>query len=279
MISKQEIMTHASELKLAPNIIEKDYILNCILAGIVANQELEKNWVFKGGTCLKKCFFEEYRFSEDLDFTLLRSDHVNEIFLQNQFERISRWIYSQSGIEIPVELIQFEVYKNPRGNLSAEGRISYKGPMQRRGNLPRIKLDLTADEKIVLTPESRKLYHPYSDILCKETMIQTYCIEEIFAEKLRALSDRLRPRDLYDVVHLHQDQRWQPDKNKLLISLKQKCAYKNIEIPTISSMLKRTELNELKTEWKNMLSHQISDLLPFDYYWQELPGVLMWIHD
>jgi hypothetical protein len=32
---------------------------------------LSNQWVFKGGTCLKKCYIETYRFSEDLDFTVL----------------------------------------------------------------------------------------------------------------------------------------------------------------------------------------------------------------
>ena len=34
-----------------------------------APEALRESWLFKGGTCLKKCF-ETYRFSEDLDFTL-----------------------------------------------------------------------------------------------------------------------------------------------------------------------------------------------------------------
>jgi Nucleotidyl transferase AbiEii toxin, Type IV TA system len=51
-------------------VVEKDYVLGWILAGIYGHEELAESWVFKGGTCLKKCYFETYRFSEDLDFTL-----------------------------------------------------------------------------------------------------------------------------------------------------------------------------------------------------------------
>ncbi|GAI46757.1 unnamed protein product, partial [marine sediment metagenome] len=50
-------------------IIEKDYILSWVLAGIAANKKLQNKLVFKGGTALKKCYFGNYRFSEDLDFT------------------------------------------------------------------------------------------------------------------------------------------------------------------------------------------------------------------
>jgi len=64
-------MDFSREFNLAPNIVEKDYVLGWVLAGISNHEELGSNWVFKGGTCLKKCYFETYRFSEDLDFTII----------------------------------------------------------------------------------------------------------------------------------------------------------------------------------------------------------------
>lgn len=54
---------------LQANLIEKDYALSYILAGISAIPALRDALVFKGGTCLKKLYFSSYRFSEDLDFT------------------------------------------------------------------------------------------------------------------------------------------------------------------------------------------------------------------
>ena len=71
MITKEEIQEIASQKLLDLKIIEKDYVLSWILAGIHHNETLKNSWVFKGGTCLKKCYFETYRFSEDLDFTIL----------------------------------------------------------------------------------------------------------------------------------------------------------------------------------------------------------------
>ena len=71
MISKQEILEMSRELGLSAQVVEKDYSLGWMLAGIWNQKELKQNWVFKGGTCLKKCYFETYRFSEDLDFTLI----------------------------------------------------------------------------------------------------------------------------------------------------------------------------------------------------------------
>ena len=70
MVDRREIIGIAGTKSLLPQIIEKDYVLGWILAGIYQHESLTDNWIFKGGTCLRKCFFETYRFSEDLDFTL-----------------------------------------------------------------------------------------------------------------------------------------------------------------------------------------------------------------
>jgi predicted nucleotidyltransferase component of viral defense system len=87
MIDKREILETASSFLLLPNVVEKDYVLGWILAGINAHEELAESWVFKGGTCLKKCYFETYRFSEDLDFSLRDENYLDEEFLRPVFSR------------------------------------------------------------------------------------------------------------------------------------------------------------------------------------------------
>ena len=198
----------AVEYNLPANLIEKDYVLSWLLAGIFNSVNLNKKWIFKGGTCLKKCYFDEYRFSEDLDFTIVDSKHMDVDFLLTEFVKISAWIYEESGIEVPIDMIKFEQYENLRGNISIEGKIAYKGPMLRKGSNATIKLDLTNDEILVRKPDTRSIYHHYSDVVaCNKNPIYTYCIEEIMAEKLRALVERMRPRDLFDIINIHFDTR------------------------------------------------------------------------
>ena len=67
MISRREILDTSHVLGLLPQVVEKDYVLGWILAGIYQHAALKETWIFKGGTCLKKCYFETFRFSEDLD--------------------------------------------------------------------------------------------------------------------------------------------------------------------------------------------------------------------
>src|SRR5260221_3375479 len=155
MISKAEILETAAKVGLRPDVVEKDYDLGWTLAGISAHQELREKWIFKGGTCLKKCYFETYRFSEDLDFTLADAAHLDGDFLKRAFAEVGEWVYERSGLEMPVEGQSFDLFNNPRGNLSCQGKLSYKGPVSPNVavvRLPRIKLDLTADKRMVLRP-------------------------------------------------------------------------------------------------------------------------------
>lgn len=46
---------------LTEEVVEKDYVLGWLLWGIGSHPALSEHWVFKGGTCLKKCFVETYR--------------------------------------------------------------------------------------------------------------------------------------------------------------------------------------------------------------------------
>lgn len=278
MISKQVVMEQAKIHNLPANTIEKDYVLGWILAGIAEADNLKNHWVFKGGTCLKKCFFESYRFSEDLDYTITDPAHRNLDFLKSEFLDVREWIYEQVGIEISPEGVMFESYENPRGQISIQGKIAYKGPMQRRGNDPTIKLDLCWDEIMVESPILSAIYHPYPDENF-DFRVQTYSIEEIFAEKLRALVERMRPRDLYDIIHLHNDNRWQPDRARVLATLIKKCEFKAVEVPTLALINAMPSKQDMLLDWNNMLVHQISDLGPSEIYWEKLPAVFNWLYD
>jgi predicted nucleotidyltransferase component of viral defense system len=276
MIGRQEILEFAREVSLNPNVVEKDYVLGWMLAGIAYHPHTRDTWLFKGGTCLKKCYFETYRFSEDLDFTLLDGSHVDEAFLGQIFAEITEWIYGESGIELPENARVFEVYANPRGNKSAQGRVGYRGPMQRQTDLPRVRFDLTNDERVVKEGVRRRAHHPYSDEPEGGIHVLAYSFEEVFAEKFRALAERQRPRDLYDVVHLY---RHETGADRVVVRdvLTAKCEFKGIAIPTFETIRSSPQHDELRADWQQMLAHQLPELPPFDSFWDELPSVFAWL--
>lgn len=279
MIPRQELLDLATDFGLVPNVVEKDYALGWMLAGFGQHPDTRDTWLFKGGTCLKKCFFETYRFSEDLDFTLLDAAHLDEAFLTKTFREVADWVYERTGLVMPPEARKVDVYKNPRGGKSAEGRIGYRGPLGRAGDAPRIKLDLTDDERVVLAADRRQVHHPYSDRPAEGIVVTTYAFEEVFAEKVRALAERLRPRDLYDVVHLHRRRELEPDRSEVIATLKAKCEFKGIPVPTLQSIQTSPLVGELRAAWEQMLGHQLPELPPFDGFWEELPEVFSWLFE
>lgn len=277
MIPKREILELATSSGLRPHVIEKDYVLGWILAGI-HQHEIGKTWAFKGGTCLKKCYFETYRFSEDLDFTLSDPAQIDDDFLHSVFSEISEWIYEYAGIEVPVEKLTFDIFENPRGVTSCQGKIFYRGPISPDSHkrLPRIKLDLTVDELLVESSVTNAVKHDYSDFPDAGIHIQSYSYEEVFAEKTRALAERTRPRDLYDVINFFR----RPESRLLAKSvrkiLKAKCQYKSIPMPNYEDLLGHRD--ECYAGWGHQLSHQIQSLPPFDSFWNELPNFFEWLY-
>jgi uncharacterized protein len=84
MVTTKELSKRAAENKVSDRQIEKDYVLTWVLIGVAQHEVLKKSLVFKGGTVLKKCYFEDYRFSEDLDFTLVDNDLTHEHCLRRK---------------------------------------------------------------------------------------------------------------------------------------------------------------------------------------------------
>jgi predicted nucleotidyltransferase component of viral defense system len=261
---------------LDQGVIEKDYVLGWLLAGIAQHEDLERTWIFKGGTCLRKCYYETFRFSEDLDFTVLDGGPEEPADLSRIFAEIAQWIREESGIVLVVDDKSFQRRKNKRGHPTTQGRIAYRGP-NGSPSMPKVKLDLTTDEILVLRPTLRPIGHPYSDVLPVRGVV-SYSITELFGEKLRALVERCRPRDLYDVVHMHRH----PDLIGLAGGvqrvLERKCAYAGIEVPTADVIKSSPFRAEIESEWRNMLGHQLpKPLPPFEGFWATIDDVFSWL--
>lgn len=280
MITIDEIREVAAKVSLTNLVVEKDYALGWLLWGIHQHPIAGKDWIFKGGTCLKKCYFETYRFSEDLDFSFIGTLQPTVEDLTRILSEVCDSILSEAGLEFPKASIQFEIFQNPRGSLSIQGGVKYRGPVRPNvglAQMQRIKIDLTLDEPLVLPPAVKKVDHPYSDQPSQKISILSYDYEEVFAEKVRALAQRLRPRDLYDVIHLHRRMDLKPDRKKVLSTLESKCQLRGIPRPTLAAIETHDHRQSLESEWESQLKHQISVLPDFESFLAELPLVLDWI--
>jgi predicted nucleotidyltransferase component of viral defense system len=278
VIPRRELDELRGEWSLAIDVIEKDYLLGWMLAGIAQHPDLASTWVFKGGTCLRKCYYETYRFSEDLDFTVVDEGPEEPADLQRIFTEVAEWIREESGIELVVDNAAFRRRKNRRGRPTTQGRIAYRGPNTTRGTLPKVKFDMTSDEVVSSQPVIRQIGHHYSDEPLPVRGVLAYPITELFGEKLRALAERCRPRDLYDVVYLHRH----PDLIGRAVDvarvLQEKCAHVGIDVPTLETLLATPFQSEIESEWENMLGHQLpKPLPPFESHWNTLADVFGWL--
>ncbi|MEP6622158.1 MAG: nucleotidyl transferase AbiEii/AbiGii toxin family protein, partial [bacterium] len=151
MITKQEILERAREWNLRPEVVEKDYVLGWLLAAASQHAVIRSQWVLKGGTCVKKCFFETYRFSEDLDFSLMPSapyDHESIILV---LQELADAAAALSGIRFSRDQFTVKQRQDKLARVTFEGRLGYQGPLAIPG-WPRILFDITRHENITLPP-------------------------------------------------------------------------------------------------------------------------------
>ena len=278
MIPKNEVIEFARLQNVEPRIIEKDYVLGWLLAGINQHPLLKGKWIFKGGTCLKKCYFETFRFSEDLDYTVTDETHINIDFLNKVLPEILAWVSKHTGLELPIDRIKLNLHPDIDKKY-VEARIYYVGPLNQRSTLARIILDISANEILVLPPIEQEIYHPYSDRPNHNFTALCYKFEEVFAEKIRAMAERARQRDLYDIFHLYHNKELVTDKPLLIKTLQQKCDFKSISFPSNEMIKNHRLIAELYSEWHNMLAHQLPLLPSIDIFMQELPLFFDWLEN
>lgn len=149
MIRPAEIQKKANKERVRDTQIEKDYILTWILSGIAHNEVLSKALAFKGGTVLKKLYFKDYRYSEDLDFTLVDDSLSNET-IQDAFQEVFRYVREEANIPLTIE--DFGIHET--GNINFY--ITYVGPLGGVGANKRVKVDISRTEKLCFKLEVRR---------------------------------------------------------------------------------------------------------------------------
>lgn len=252
-------------------VVEKDYALGYVLAGIAAVPALSESLVFKGGTALKKAYFGDYRFSEDLDFSAVGGP-VGEAM----DESVAAAIHAAAGLldawgPFRVEAERYvERDPHPAGQDAFLVRVAF--PWQREA-LCRVKLEITHDEPVLLEPDRRSLLHGYGEDL--QASILCYRLEEIIAEKLRALLqtqerlarrgwNRPRARDYYDLWRLFDRFGHEVDRDALPELLDRKCAVRGVSWATLDDFFTEALQAEARRHWRGNLGPFVRDLPPCD---------------
>ena len=204
-----------------PLLIEKDILLHALLHRLIKNREFGENYVFKGGSCLVKCYFGYYRFSVDLDFTYLRQERWENLTKsERRRELVSEAEYLSSLIKNASRDLGLEFIADLRNNRfvefsSGSRLITYK--LYHRGELLKIQVNLV--ETLLFKPQRREVNHLLRGINITDEerayfkqFLEEYCefevlaydLREILCEKVRAILTRRvqKLRDLYDLYML-----------------------------------------------------------------------------
>lgn len=204
MITDAEIRRLARSERVEPRTVELDYALGWALRGIANHRHLARRLVFKGGTCLRKCYFSAYRFSEDLDFTATQRFDIDE--LTAGFADAFAETETDSGIDCRIQEPRLRVIDDEYGRESVRFTVYWRGPHALHGSPRGLRLDVTWNEILAFDPQQRTLFHPFSDISdFGDVLVRCYALEEVMCEKIRALlGQRIYAvaRDLYDVFSL-----------------------------------------------------------------------------
>jgi len=259
VIKPGEIQNKARAVGVRDQQIEKDYMLSWILQGVSQHTALSKAIIFKGGTVLKKVYFEDYRFSEDLDFTLLDDAVTNE--------RIFEWFtevfeYIKEEANIPLEIIDNNEHQDaclPNRQAGINFYISYIGPLGGLGANKKVKVDISRSEKLVFEPVLNDVFIDYTDQ--EEHQLLCYSLEEVLVEKLRSIMQRMQARDFYDIWYLLEIHKMNVDF--YITEFKQKCENKAINPVDFYTKLEQ-RLPQYKGRWQKSMTDQIQDLPDFE---------------
>lgn len=247
MISPAEVAKLAHRLAVSDRVIEKDYILSWLLVAI-ARSTLRTAFAFKGGTALKRVYYPDYRFSEDLDFTLCTDISHSE--LVSAFEALFAWLSQQVNLTFSLRSAERNAFE------SSNLLVNYVGPLKARLGSRHLKVDITRGEQLQYPLVERALQAPYTDYPQGITL-PTYRLEEILIEKLCALIGRTEPRDLYDVYSLFKQ--GDVDLSFVPTNFAAKCQHKDQD-PTQLAQVLTGKARIFDRLWTSRLAMQVTDL-------------------
>jgi len=263
MILKKEIQNKSIEWKVPPDTVDKDWVLGHFLGAMFTVKKHKENLVFKGGTALRKCYFENYRFSEDLDFTAIDRNYIISL---SEIEEIIRKVTELSGILFHID--NYRLLKFENKTTGYQFRLKYWGADHSKNQEPPdverwstgIKIEIILYEEMAFKPVKNKIIHPYSDSSgFSDIEVPCYDLKEIMAEKLRALIQRsyTAPRDFYDIYSLN-DHIEVGDWKEIRSAFIQKTRFKGYDPESIETIFNEATLRSVKNAWDNSIRHQVS---------------------
>ena len=236
MTNRAQITRQAARDDVPAPTVERDYVLAHIVAALGTLDD-EHGLVFKGGTALRLCYFEDFRYSADLDFSVVEGD------IEGAYATIATALTQVVGAVDALNLTDHE----PK-------RIAYRGPLGRQRYL---KLDIT-DRELVLNVDRVALLSRWPD-LPDASAVRVYPLAEIAGEKLRCVMQRMQCRDLFDLWLLFENAGVDPrDASGIFIP---KAQHRQLD-PGRFEASYRARLVQYRHRWTNELDIHVPGPVP-----------------
>lgn len=258
--------------------LERDYLLSWILAGMSQVDALRETLVFKGGTALKKCYFGDYRFSEDLDFTAIGAVPTGPMMEAAMREACSTAVKLLDPY-VPVEIVcdrHVERESHPFNQEAFDIRARFPWHRQLQTS---VMVEIAVDEELMRPAFRRFVIHDYGEPF--EVQVSVYALEEIVAEKLRSILQHLRSlerrgwvrsraRDYYDLWRILGTYRDRLDAPDFSTFLRRKCALKDVTFSGSESFFPEAMLATVEKTWTQWLGPLTPNLPPYKTVIDEL---------
>lgn len=279
---RTRLRAHRDRVGVNWPVLERDYVISWLLAGISRSETLRETIVLKGGTALKKCYFGDYRFSEDLDFTSLpgvpRGRDLEDAF-QSAADTAVALLLPYAPVSIYVERYK-ERDPHPGDQEAFVFRTQFPWHPE---PLCRTMVEITTDEPILNEPVHRQLIHQYEEPMDNRVLV--YSLEEILAEKLRSILqsaarrrrrgwDRNRARDYYDLWRILDEYESEIQVERVPNLVADKCRVRSVAFEGVDDFFPKAIVREVRDSWRRWLGPLDSDLPDFEVVTSELQSKL-----
>jgi len=201
MIDRNEIDRMSEEIQVHTSHVQRDYVHGWLLSLLYSSSPLADKLTVKGGNALRKGYFEQSRYSRDIDFTT--PGRIDESDLGRELNMICDALTEKCGVTFDTTKTRVEKKKRAdKDRVISEARLYFSDFYGKSSEIVlAVRLDVTQFDRLHLPIQERNLIHPYSDRQACSTPIRCVQLEEILATKMRCLLQRKHIADLFDLVY------------------------------------------------------------------------------
>lgn len=261
-------------------VIEKDYALSYLLAAFSQYEPLGGLLILKGGTALRKAYFKDYRFSEDIDYSTRAlgpidqlDEHIAQVvnLAQDLLQEMGPF-----GVSHEREKLR-EPHPGEQGSFIIRVQFPYH-----RAPVCRLKTEITVDEPVLLDPVRFSILHDFPERM--RGQVYSYALAEIAAEKLRALlQSRARieergwatsrvARDYYDLWYLLRN--GDLEDHNLPDLVRRKAPVRGVVVESLDDFFDPSLLESARREWDQQLKVFVPEAPGADRVVDEARGLL-----